>query len=111
MKTLFKTGNNSWAMTNKEKLKKLVTCVDPSLISEINERIKNREMLLESQNIALQVLIKLDELNWTQKRLAEAVGLSLKQVSNMLSGKQNLPLESLLKLEKVLNIGLLAKAN
>lgn len=96
-------------MSNKEKFLKLVTATDTSLISEVNDRIKNREMLRESQNIALMVLEKLDDLNWTQKRLANAIGVSPQQVTKIVSGKENLTIESMVKLEQVLGIALLAK--
>lgn len=96
-------------MTNKEKFLKLVSGADTALISEVEERIKSRAMLRESQNIALKVLARLDELAWSQRRLAEAMGVSPQQVSKIVSGKENLTIESLVKLEQVLAIPFLAK--
>jgi transcriptional regulator with XRE-family HTH domain len=98
-------------MSNKEKFLQLVTDTDTTLISEVNERIRNREMLRESQNIALKVLARLEELHWTQRRLAEAMGVSAQQVSKIVSGKENLTIESLVKLEQVLGIPFLAKSS
>jgi len=97
------------AMTNKEKFLKLASSADKALISEVEERIKSRAMLRESQNIALKVLARLDELHWSQRRLAEAMGVSPQQVSKIVSGKENLTIESLVKLEDVLGIPFLAK--
>lgn len=95
-------------MTNKEKFLKLVTEVDTKTIEEVKQRIKNRAMLRESQNIALKVLMKLDDLGWSQKRLAEELNVSQQQVSKICSGKENLTIETQIKLQSVLNIAILA---
>lgn len=58
-------------MTNKEKFLQLVSDEDNNTLKEIKQRIKNRAMLRESQQIAIKVLMKLDELGWTQKDLAQ----------------------------------------
>lgn len=61
-------------MTNKEKFLQLVSCEDANTITEVKQRIKNRDMLRESQHIAIKVLMKLDELGWSQKDLAKKNG-------------------------------------
>ena len=58
-------------MTNKEKFLSLVTTDDSNTIKKVKERQLNRERLRESQQIALKVLLKLDEMGWSQKKLAE----------------------------------------
>jgi transcriptional regulator with XRE-family HTH domain len=95
-------------MTNKEKFLALVSKEKTDTLQRSAERIKNREILRESQQIALKVLDKLDELNWTQRRLAEELGVSPQQVSKIVSGKENLTLETQVKLQNVLNIPILA---
>ena len=52
-------------MTNKEKFLQLVSGEDTKTIAEVKQRIKNRAMLRESQQIAIKVLMKLDESGWT----------------------------------------------
>ncbi|MBC7553592.1 MAG: helix-turn-helix transcriptional regulator [Taibaiella sp.] len=97
--------------TNKEKLLELVAEDDTSLLKEIESRIKNRSLLRESFSIAIKVLARLDELNWTQKELAEKLGVTPQQVNKIVKGKQNLTLESLIKLQSLLDIPLLASYN
>jgi transcriptional regulator with XRE-family HTH domain len=95
-------------MTNKEKFLNLVSNEKTNTLSQIKERNANRDALNISKKISLQVLIKLDELNWTQKRLAEEMDVSPQQITKIVSGTQNFTLETLLKLEKVLQINIFA---
>ena len=71
------------------------------------ERIKSRARLRESQNIALKVLYKLDELGWSQKELANKMNVSPQQISKIVSGKENLTLESIVKIQQILEIPIL----
>ena len=95
-------------MTNKERFMTLVSTEKTNTVERIKERIKNREMLRESQQIALKVLVKLDEVGWSQKRLAEELKVSPQQVNKILQGKENLTLDTQLKLQKALDIPILA---
>jgi transcriptional regulator with XRE-family HTH domain len=95
-------------MTNKEKFLKLVSENDTETLKEVKKRIKNRDMLRESQQIALKVLIKLDELGWSQKKLAAEMGVSPQQITKIVSGKENLTTETQVKLQKILDIPILA---
>jgi len=65
-------------------------------------------MLRESQNIAIKVLRKLDELAWSQKELAREMGVSPQQISKIVSGKENLTIETQIKLQNILDIPILA---
>ena len=94
--------------TNKDKFNTLVSKEETNTLANNRERIKNRARLRESQDIALKVLTKLDELNWSQKRLAEELGVSPQQVSKIVKGRENLTLETQLKLQQVLDIPILA---
>ena len=95
-------------MTNKEKFLQLVSGEDTTIIAEVKQRIKNRAMLRESQQIALKVLMKLDDLGWAQKDLAKAMNVSPQQITKIVSGKENLTIETQIKLQNILSIPVLA---
>jgi len=95
-------------MNNKERFLQLVSSNDTNTIDEVKQRIKNRAMLRESQNIAIKVLTKLDELGWTQRDLANAMEVSPQQVSKIVSGKENLTIDTQIKLQNILHIPILA---
>ncbi len=95
-------------MTNKEKFMSLVSEKKTDTVAKNKERIRNRAMLRESQQIALKVLFKLDELGWSQVYLAEKLNVKPQQVNRMLRGKENLSLETQVKLQEVLDIPILA---
>ncbi len=95
-------------MTNKEKFLSLVTTDDSNTIKKVKERQLNRERLRESQQIALKVLLKLDEMGWSQKKLAEKMLVSPQQISKIVRGKENLTLETQIRLQKILKIPILA---
>lgn len=95
-------------MTNKEKFLALVSKEETNTLARNKERIKNRAMLRESQQIAIKVLIKLDELGWSQKDLAQALEVKPQQITKIVSGKENLTIETQIKLQNVLDIPILA---
>lgn len=95
-------------MTNKEKFLQLVSGEDTKTIVEVKQRIKNRAMLRESQQIAIKVLMKLDELGWSQKVLAKKMEVSPQQITKIVRGKENLTIETQIKLQNILNIPVLA---
>lgn len=65
-------------------------------------------MLRESQKIALKVLAKLNELGWKQADLAREMGVSPQQITKIVSGKENLSIETQIKLQTILDIPVLA---
>lgn len=95
-------------MTNKEKFLALVSEKDTSFLQELNKRKENREMLRESQTIAFKVLYRLDELGWSQKKLAEKMNVSPQQISKIVKGQENLTLETMRKLQDILDVAILA---
>lgn len=97
-------------MSNKEKFLNLVSAEKSNTLQNLKERKKNRAMLRESQSIAFKVLMRLESLKWTQKKLAEKLEVTPQQVSKIISGKENLTLETLVKLQNVLEIPLLFTA-
>src|SRR6478736_4507698 len=97
-------------MTNKERFLALVSKEKTDTLERNRERIKNREVLRESQRIAIKVLARLDELNLSQKDLADKMNVSPQHVSKIVSGKENFTLETLIKLESILGIILFASS-
>lgn len=95
-------------MTNKDKFLQLVSNADTKTLAEVKQRIKNRELLRESQQIAIKVLMKLDALGWTQKKLAMEMKVSPQQITKIVSGKENLTIETQIKLQNILDIPILA---
>lgn len=63
-----------------------------------------------SYAIAIKVRNRMEELDWTQKRLAEALGCTQQHVSALLNGKINMTLETISKLEKALDFDLIGQA-
>jgi plasmid maintenance system antidote protein VapI len=95
-------------MTNKDKFNQLVSGEDNRTLADVNKRIKNRAMLRESQQIALKVLMKLDEFGWSQKDLSKAMEVTPQQITKIVSGKENLTIETQIKLQHILDIPVLA---
>lgn len=60
-----------------------------------------------SYAIAIKVRRRMQELDMTQKQLAEALGCTQQHVSVLLNGKVNMTLETLAKLEKALKFDLI----
>lgn len=70
-------------------------------------RRDNKKWLRYSQNIAMMMIDKMEELHLTQKHLAEIMGCSQQYVSKILKGRENLSLETLEKIENALKLGIL----
>ena len=70
-------------------------------------RQQNKSWLRYSQHIAMLMLDKMEELNMSQKQLAELMGCSQQYVSKVLKGQENLSLETLSKIEDCLEISIL----
>ena len=69
--------------------------------------LENDHWTERSFMIALLILDELEARNWTQKHLAQELGVSAQQVSKILKGKENLSLSTISKLEKALGIMLI----
>lgn len=91
-------------MTKKQRFLGLVSKEDTGTLERNQQRIRNRAILRESQQIALKVLMKLDDLGWSQKDLAKVMGLTPQQITKIVSGKENLTVETQIKLQNVLGI-------
>ncbi|RTY97390.1 helix-turn-helix domain-containing protein [Flavobacterium sp. RSP49] len=95
-------------MSNKEKFITLVSPETTNTVAKNRDRIKNRAMLRESQNIALKVLDKLEEIRWSQRKLAKEMGVTPQQITKIVKGQENLTLETQTKLQSILKIPILA---
>jgi transcriptional regulator with XRE-family HTH domain len=95
-------------MKNRENFEKLVTVNTSPTLEKIKERIKNRALIRESQKMALKILMKLDELGWTQIRLATVMQVSPQYINKIVKGKENLTTETMLQIQEILDIPLLA---
>jgi transcriptional regulator with XRE-family HTH domain len=95
-------------MSNKEKFLTLVSKENSKSLEINRERIRNRAMLRESQQIAMKVLSRLDELGWPQKELADRMSVSPQYISKILKGKENLTIETQIALQEILDIPVLA---
>lgn len=95
-------------MTKKEKFLKIVSNEKTQTVTRAKARQQNRVFTRLSQQIALAILERLDEINWSQKRLADAMGVSPQQVNKWVKGSENFTIETLTNLEIVLNTTLIA---
>lgn len=95
-------------ITQKEKFKALVSKEKTTTVEENRKRVGNRSRLQESQEIALKVLNKLEELGWSQRKLAKEMDVSPQQITKIVKGSENLTLETQVKLQEILNIPILA---
>lgn len=93
---------------NKKKFLELVDRHDPSTMDDVKYRIVNREMLRESQSIALKIIAKLDELGMSQSDLAKELDVYPQQITKFVSGKTNFEIQTLIKIQQILDIPLLA---
>lgn len=78
-------------------------------LDRMRQRIADEDWLRRSQDIAMDVLFRLDELGWKRADLAEQLGVSRQQVSKITSGKENLTLKTITRLERVLDMRILVK--
>ena len=91
----------------KEKIDNLLS-KEPSRWMEKALRDEANEAWLErSSNIALRILGALQATGMSQKELAEQIGVSPQQVNKIVKGRENLTLETIVKLEGALGIVLL----
>lgn len=95
-------------MTKRDKFQQLVSNEKTGSISKNRARIKKRNQLRESQAIAMKVLDKLEELGWTQRKLAVEMEVSPQQITKIVSGKENLTLDTQIRLQNILDIPILA---
>lgn len=96
-------------MTVKNLIDKLnkIAIVDNTWQKTAQERIDNEAWLKLSAQIAIRVLRSLRAKGWSQKKLAEILGVSDQFISKIVKGNVNLTLETISKLESALMIKLI----
>ena len=93
---------------DKERFKVLVRNKKTDTVAKNKEKIKNRAILRESQQIALKVLSKLDDLGWSKKNLADKMEVTPQQITKIVRGSENLTLDTIIKLQNILDISILS---
>lgn len=93
-------------MTNKEKFLALVSKEETQTIDRAKARLAKRSYSKLSNLIAFEILERLDELGWSQKKLAENMDVSPQQVNKWVKGNENFTLSTLGRLGEVLGIEL-----
>ena len=71
----------------------------------------NDGWLRYSQNIAMLMLDRMEELGINQKQLAEKMNCSRQYISKVLKGRENLSLENLTKIENALGISIIKEVS
>lgn len=92
---------------NLNRLKEVAKPASEKESAEARFREENRDWLLKSSLIALEVHRYLRLNKMSQSQLAEKMGISSAMVSKLLSGKENLSLKTICRIEEVLQIGLM----
>lgn len=93
--------------TKKEKFLELVSEDTSDTVKWMKERQRDRDLYRFSAKIAFAISHRLDQLNWTQTKLAEEMDLTKQQVSKWLSGKENFKIGTILKMQEVLKTRLI----
>ena len=84
----------------------------PSKLRERAEwRRANRDWLRKSQQIALNIMTHMEQQGLTQKELAQRMGVSPQYVNKILRGSENLSLDTISKVERVLGVELVRTDN
>ena len=80
-----------------------------SLMEKMRFRQKNRNWLRYSSNIAHRILAALEDSETVnQKVLAEKIGVSPQYISKVVSGNENLTLETIAKISEALGVELIS---
>lgn len=94
-------------MTSKEKYLQKLAGRESEAVKNAKERIKNREWLKESQKLAIRILLRLDELKWTQVKLAVELGVTPQYVNKLLKGKEKFGWDNLIAIQRILDMPIL----
>lgn len=96
---------NDYNMSNAvERLRKYEAPTPSRWREEAEWRRANKAWLRRSQTVAMKMLDRMDEMHWTQQRVAAMLGCSQQYVSRIVKGSENLSLEMLSKIEDVLGV-------
>jgi transcriptional regulator with XRE-family HTH domain len=93
------------------KLNQIVANKTSKWLDDADYRFENHIWLVKSQAIALKILRTIRAQGLTQKELAEKLNVAPQQVSKWVKGRENFTLETIAKIEQVLNISLIEIRN
>lgn len=97
------------------KLNKIAAKESINWIEEAEIRIARRDWIEKSSRIAMRILNELKNQDFSnkmsQRTLAKKMGVSDQYISKILKGQENLSLETISKIEKVLGISLIEVPN
>jgi ribosome-binding protein aMBF1 (putative translation factor) len=93
---------------NKEKLDRLISAKPSKWEEKAKWRQENSAWLKKSSLIALKIAGALRKKGISQKALSETMGTSPQNINKLLSGKENLTLETISKIEALLGIELVS---
>lgn len=83
---------------------------DDSFIKEAHFIKENWDWLRYSYAVAIKVRRRMEELELTQKQLAQLMGCTQQHISVILAGRANLTLETISKFEKALEMDLVGNS-
>lgn len=89
---------------NKNKFLTLISKEKTNTSKENLKRIQNRQMIRKTKKIALNILMRLDELGWSIEYLSKTSGLDVKHITESLKGKSKFSNEDLKIYQKILQI-------
>ncbi|MDD2475083.1 MAG: helix-turn-helix transcriptional regulator [Dysgonamonadaceae bacterium] len=98
-------------MTNKEKFLALVSKEETQTIERAKTRLAKKSYTKLSNLIAFEILERLDEYGWSQRKLAEKMNVSPQQVNKWVKGNENFTLATLARLGEVLETELIKVPN
>ena len=93
--------------TTIEILKELPGGTEKTWRQEAEDRRANNSWMWMSRMIALLSRARMEELNLTQQQLAERIDCTQQNISAILSGKTNLTLDTIARLEEALHFSLI----
>lgn len=91
-------------METKKSLKEFSSIADNRLIKKIKDRNANKKQLRTYKRIALDILLKLDEPGWSQKRLADELKVTPQYVNKLVKGNEKFGGDILCKIEEILDL-------
>lgn len=94
-----------------EKLKNLISDEPSHWLEKAKWRRENRDWLNKSAKIAIKILREIraqkDKNGMSQKKLAELLDVTPQYINKIVKGQENLSLETICKIERVLGISLI----
>jgi|GEM_PF-3363991 ribosome-binding protein aMBF1 (putative translation factor) len=95
----------------REKLNKIVSKEQSKWLDEAQWRLDNETSLELSQDVAMKILDRLEELGKSQKQLAKEMKVSAQYISKIVKGQQNITSETIEKFGRALGIKLVSANN